>query len=333
MPNSTAFDDHLTVGESTVTDGSGALFQEVRWTSAEICVTDRRVLFVPAEGGFVDVPRHQVQSIRSRPTTRRANHEIAALGMLAGGIAVAAVAIWATFLAATSLLIPLFTLLGAAGTLATTAIVARDLTLDADDVASAVDRVDDGLGAIDAGLAGIDDALTSVDERLETGLGDVAVRERVDVHHAYEPRVAEAVETHPVARWAAAGLGVLGAAGLLLLGAWVALGLTAMAAVGVASAIHGLEHVRALDAAGQRIRRQRSVCLYLVDGRTVRFRIDDDADIDRELSRLTARTPDGALPSANPEGTGAGGAGEPGTGERGTGENGSGKRGTGKSGA
>lgn len=328
MPNSTAFDDHLTVGESTVTDGSGALFQEVRWTPAEICVTDRRVLFVPTEGGFVDVPRHQVQSIRSRPTTHRANHEIAALGMLAGGVAVAAVA--TLLLAGTaSLLVPLFALLGVTGTLATTTtIVARDQTLDADDVASAVDRVDDGLGAIDAGLAGIDDALTSVDDRLETGLGDVAVRERVDVHHAYEPRVAEAVETHPVARWAAAGLGVLGAAGLLLLGAWVALGLTAMAAVGVASAIHGLEHVRALDDAGQRIRRQRSVCLYLVDGRTVRFRIDDDADIDHELSRLTARTPDGALPSANPEGASAGDASE-----HGTGENGSGKRGTGKSGA
>lgn len=332
MPNSTGFDDHLTVGESTVTDGSGALFQEVRWTPAEICVTDRRVLFVPTEGGFVDVPRHQVQSIRSRPTTHRANHEVAALGMLAGGVAVAAVA--TLLLAGTaSLLVPLFALLGVTGTLATTAIVARDQTLDADDVASAVGRVDDGLGAIDAGLAGIDDALTSVDDRLETGLGDVAVRERVDVHHAYEPRVAEAVETHPVAHWAAAGLGVLGAAGLLLLGAWVALGLTAMAAVGVASAIHGLEHVRALDDAGQRIRRQRSVCLYLVDGRTVRFRIDDDADIDHELSRLTARTPDGALPSANPEGAGAAGAGEPGTGDRGTGENGSGKQGTGKSGA
>jgi hypothetical protein len=240
------------------------------------------------------------------------------MGLLVGGLVVTAIAAGSLLAGAGSVLVPLLALVGGLGTLGTATILVRDVDLDAGTVAAGVD-------SIDAALARIDDVVAALDARVDAELGDVDVRGTVDVHRKHEARIAEVVEAHPVAHWITAGLGVLGAAGLLLLGAWTALGLTGAAVAGVALSAYGLAHVRALEDAGQRIRRQRSVCLYLVDGRTVRFRIDDDADIDRELSRLTAQTAAGALPSAGADATAAG--------EHGTGENGSGNRGTGRSGA
>lgn len=311
-PASTAFDDHLTVGESPVTVGAGALFQEIRWTPAEICVTDHRVLFVPSEGGFVDVPRGQVLSIRSRPTTRRGNWELGAQATLVAGLALATLAAGTLLVGADSGFVLLFALLAGTGLLATAALIARTaglvgsgsgllgtdgllartrltdraggtatrtVGLGADHVAACVER-------IDATLASIDELVA--DTPLDDAMGDADPIGAVDVHRRYERPVAQFVEAWPFAGWLAA-FGPIGTGALIAVGAWLPLGLTVAAVLGVASATVGLDHLRRAD--GQRLHRERSVCLYLHGGRTVRFRIDEDASIDRELSRLTVGRP------------------------------------------
>lgn len=310
MPTaSTAFDDHLAPGEAPVTDGSSVLFQETRWIPAAICVTDHRILFVTDDDGFVDVARSQVLSIRSRPTTRRANRAVGAQATLVGGVVLATLATGALLAGASGLLVPLLALVAAAGTLATGALAAleagliardagrsdrepeqpgRDVGFDAGHVELVVDRVDAALARFAETLDGtrIDDA---------TGAADRVAA--VDVHRRYEQPVGRFVDERRLSQWIAGAVGTVGAAGLVVLGAWIALGLTTAGVAGFGLAAYGLDKKRALDDGGQGVRRERSVCLYLLGGRTVRFRIDADADIDRELSRLTVGRP--ALPATD----------------------------------
>ncbi|GAB3690351.1 hypothetical protein GCM10028857_26650 [Salinarchaeum chitinilyticum] len=315
MTNSTPFDDHLAAGETPVADGSSVLFQETRWTPAAVCVTDRRVLFVTEADGFVDVARNQVLSIRSRPTTRPANRAIGAQAALVGGVVLATLAAGALLAGASGPLVPLLALVAAAGSLTTGALVAlesgllggaagpleRDagaiddesgttgpMGLTADHVELAVDRVD-------AALARLADVLEGTP--IDDAVGVAAPVAAVDVHRRHERPVARFVDERPLLQWLAGAVGLVGAAGLAVLGAWIALGLTAATVAGIGLAAFGLDGKRALDDAGHGVRRERSVCLYLLGGRTVRFRIDADADIDRELSRLTVGRP--ALPATD----------------------------------
>jgi hypothetical protein len=281
MPDSTSFEEYLAVDESSETVGSGSLFQATAWTPSAICVTDRRILFVPADGGFVDVPRRQVLSIRSRPTRRRTGLAIAGLGLLVGGVVLAALAGRGLLAASGTVAVPALALLAAAGVVATGWLVTRDVALTGDRVSTAVARSETGL----------QDLLGRVDDRLDRDVPDaVAVPPHV------EERLVGIVGEWPLLRWLAAGTGVLGAGGLLALGAWTALGLTGLALAGIGTVAYARTYVDALEARDRRIRRERSVCLYLLDGRTIRFRIDDDASIDRELRTLTARGPTEPVP-------------------------------------
>ncbi|AGN01186.1 hypothetical protein L593_06185 [Salinarchaeum sp. Harcht-Bsk1] len=281
MTSSTPFDDYLAAGESSELVGSGTLFQEPAWTPASICVTDRRILFVPTDGGFVDVPRGQVLSIRSRPRSRRTRAEIASLGLLATGVALAGLAGAAVLAGAGTLLVPVLALLGTIGTLATAALVTRGGGLSESDATGALDR--------------IDEVLQRGDEALE----------RFDVPPAFSldgeqrERLTGFVDERPVLQWAAAGLGTIGAGGLAALGAWTALLLAAGVTIGVGAGAVGLDRHRDLQRGDRARRRERVVGLQLLDGRTVRFRIDAEATIDRELSRLTARPAASRLPSAD----------------------------------
>lgn len=266
-----AFESYLAVEESSVTAGSGTLFQGTQQTVAGICVTDRRILFVPEDGGFVDVPRDQIRSIQSRPTTRRTSREIAGLLLVAAGIALTVLAAGGLLLGSPSATVLVLALVGAAGILATAAIQYFDVGLDGGDGAAVIDAIDAALARVDA-------------------------REEVDVHRRNEQRVVRTVEERPLLGWAAALIGTIGAGGLAAVGAWTALALTLAAAAGIAAAVHGGLFVRELGERGERVTHDRVVSLGLVDGRVVRFRIDAEATIDRELSRLTAERPGDRLP-------------------------------------
>ncbi|WP_248517757.1 hypothetical protein [Salinarchaeum laminariae] len=316
MTSSTPFDDYLAGGESSELVGSATLFQEPTWTPASICVTDRRILFVPTDGGFVDVPRGQVLSIRSRPTTRRGNWELGAQATLVAGLALALLAAGALLVGAGSGPIALFALMATTGTLATAGLTARTAGLldvdwgplgsdddqEREDGLLARTRLADrstdsstrtaGLGAdhvtacvdrIDASLASIDELIA--DTVIDDALGDADPIGAVDVHRRYERPAAQFVEAWPLVGWLAVSIALIGVGALLALTAWIPLGLTLAVVLGVASAAVGFDHLPRAD--DRRIHRERSVVLYLHGGRTVRFRIDDDASIDRELSRLT----------------------------------------------
>lgn len=319
---SRAFDEHLTAGESPVTTGDGSLFRQTWWTPSSICVTDRRILFVPEEGGFLAVPRDRVQTIRSRPTTRRADREIGALLLLVGGVLATALAVAGVLAGSGGLLQPLLATAGAVGVLATAAVVASDAGLAdgglAEDVATSVIAIGNALPGAPAArnadgfpdadrLPGAErvmaserlpdresvpgqDRVPSADRlRSVSARSKPAALEGVTAHRRVGSHVADVLDQRPTGYWLAALVGTIGAGGLVAVGAWATLGLTVAAAAGLACATYGLSRVRALGDRGERVERERSVCLYLIDGRTVRFRIDDDADLDRELSRLTAK--------------------------------------------
>jgi hypothetical protein len=285
MTEPTSFEEYLAVDESAVAVGSGTLFQATAWTPSAVCVTDRRILFVPAEGGFVDVPRRQVLSIRSRPTRRRTGRAIVGLGLLVAGAVLAVLAAW-TLSTAGGVAVPAFALLATVGAVATGWLVSSGVELDGGQVSAAIDAVETSLG----------DLLGSVDDRF----GDRIASRRVPGDVAVPPRVESVLvavaDDRPVLRWLAAGVGLLGAGGLVFLGAWTALGLTTMGLAGIGATAQARAYERALEDRDGRIRRERSVCLYLLDGRTVRFRIADDASIDRELRTLTARGPTASFP-------------------------------------
>ena len=271
MTSSIPVDEYLAGGESSVTAGTGTVFQETRWTPAAICITDRRILFVPPAGGFVDVGREHVSAIRSRPRTRRSTADVLALSGVIGGGALAWLAAFALLVVADGLAVPTLASVTIAGTLATAAVVATDARLSGADVRETLTRIDRFL----ARRASIPPP--SRDRRREELLVTV-------------------VDERPVLRWGAALLGTAGAAGLVALGAWSALGLTAAVAAGAWIAWSGRNRHRELVHSGDAVRRERSVALQLLDGRTVRFRIDADASIDRELRRLTARADGASLP-------------------------------------
>lgn len=274
---STAFEHHLIPDESPVAVETGTLVEETRARPAAICLTDRRILLVAEDGGFVDVPRDQVRSIRSRATTSRSDRELLGLLLAVGGIALAAIAGGVLLVGAGSATLAAATV-AAVGTVAAGAVWRLDVSLRGRHVAAATDRIGCRFRQVDAlGHA--------------VGLG------------RYEDRVAAVVDEQPLVFAAAALVGVAGAAALVALGAWTALAATGGALAGFAVADGGVRSLRALEASGERIRRERAVSLRLVDGHEVRFRVDADATIDRELSQLTGRRVVAELPG---EGRGSG---------------------------
>lgn len=267
-----AFHEYLAADESPVTVESGALEEGGARTATAICVTDRRILFVTEGGGFVDVPRGAVRSIRSRPQRRHSDRELGALVLSVGGGGLAVVAAGALLVGLGGPAALALALVVAGGIAAAAALGRVDVALERAHVAAATDRVDGAVREIDA-------------------LDGVAVHRRIG------ERAAAAVDGRPVLSRGALLLAALGVAGLVALGAWTAIALTLGVLCGVAAAGYGAWYVRELEARGERVHRERDVSLRLADGSTVRFRIDDDATLDRELSRLTATESARALPA------------------------------------
>lgn len=263
MTGSTAFDQYLSGDESRVAVGSGTLLETADRTPASICVTDRRVLFVSEDGGFVDVPRDHVQSIHSHPSSRSTTGEIWGRTVLAIGVLVAAIAAVGLFVTVGGPVAAVPAALAVVGLGGAMAIQRSGWQGSAEDVTAVVGWIDRALGR-----AGVEDAVTT--------------------HRRAEKRLGRIADDQPLGFAASALLTIVGLVGLLVLAGTMALALTVGILAGLVLVDYGVRYVRALDRRGERRRRERSVRLHLVDGRTVRFRIDEAETIDRELSRLTA---------------------------------------------
>lgn len=247
------FEAYLAPSEPVVAGTSGTLYADSFRSAGTVGVTDRRVLFVSEEGGFLDAVHGAVHSIRSHPQGRFAFRGMAPVlvSVLGAGVALAA-AVWVLLLEPGVLGFVL--LLGTVGGAALSDRIRRngpgtDWWFPDDAWVAFLDR-----------LSGVDRLREPVARARAGGDPDLVV-----------------LGVATVALLALVGL-VAAAESLLV----VPLSLAAIA--GVALAEHGYRRRREADADREDRPRRRDVSIHLVDGRVIHLRIDDWERFDRELS-------------------------------------------------
>ncbi|MFC6717037.1 hypothetical protein ACFQGT_06940 [Natrialbaceae archaeon GCM10025810] len=248
------FGTYLADTESIVDAGTGRLVDGEASTEGEIGVTDRRLLFVSDETGFVDVRYDQICSIRSESRER----------LTPRGIGVRLFAVSGALLAALALLLQaVVTPTGRGSLLAVVAVGGFA-------VAEAVRRT-----GVDVDWSAVVDALRNADP----SLGDGAIRHRWETEYVY---------ARVVLLIGAGVLGALASVGLLVVtGRPLAFALTFVALGGLAAADHGVRAVRRLERRGEGRRTVRTVTIHLVGGQDTTLHLEPTDRIDRVLSRAS----------------------------------------------
>lgn len=270
------FREYLAADEAVVAVGSGTLLDSSRREPVSIGLTDRRLLSVAGDGGFLDVEYRTISSIRSRPRrplTYRGNDYrlVAAAGVLLavpallGAVVLAAG--WPAHVLAVAFL----------GSLAAAVYVDRsDFRVAWPALADAVASFYDG---------------TDEPHRLRRHEQRVVRRAERIADRVGRERLLVALVTL---------LAVLSFVGLLAVAANALVApLLVVAAAGLALVDYAYRHRSDLDGIDLVRRDQRELDIHLGDGRTVSLRFDAEETIDRELSRLTsARDPETVAPSS-----------------------------------
>ncbi|MHB9285438.1 hypothetical protein ACKVMT_00180 [Halobacteriales archaeon Cl-PHB] len=248
--------DLLGTDETLVTVASATRADSRDDEAVTVGLTDRRLVTVAADGGFLDLRYDAIHSIRSRQRESVAYDGIdyRALALLGGGAVVAAVV----------------------GSLAVAAnsgpgIVAF-LTL----------------GGFAALVAGHRDAVDERAVRRSTRdwLASAVEDDRLE---RYERRLGRHLEVHEVLVAGSALVTLLALGGLFVVTASalvVVFGLLAVGGVWLVD--YAIRHRDAFDGFHVARQAQREVVVHTADGRTVRLRLDGDSPFDRELSRLTS---------------------------------------------
>lgn len=268
------FREYLAPGESVVDAGTGTLLDDSRRREGSIGVTDRRVLFVAEDGGYVDVAQSCISSIRSHPRTTVSSEEaryrlVAAAGAL---LAVAAVA-GAAVLTASALGTALF-LVGVGGFV----------------LAEHVRR--SGPAVVWTTLEWVRERLPGRPRVADPGSPDLGGFDRLGVDlgglEGLRGRMRDAgeLDERELLTFAFGGVGLAALIGPVALAASLAvlpLALVALGGVGLADYAYRRERVLARDAGSRQ--REQEVSIHLADGRIVRLRVDAAGRIDRALSR------------------------------------------------
>lgn len=258
-----ALREHLAPEETLLTAGPGRLVEPAYRAGVSIGLTDRRLILLADDGGFVDVGHDAVHAIRSRPRTTLTSGELAARAMVIGGVLVATLAVAGLLVLATSYLVPAFALLGVGSIVAVEYVLRAGIELDG---------------------SGIVGATGPLDERLRRPIGDERFR-RV------ETRVATVVDEYPILPATGGVLALCGFVGVVVLaGHWGGVALPVLALGGFALVDTDSRRIRDLADRDERRRREREVRIDLVDGRTVTVRIAAEQSIDRDIGRLVRGT-------------------------------------------
>ena len=253
-----AFETYLAPGESLVSGATGRLLDASTRSAGVVGLTDRRVLFVTEDDGFVDVAHEAVSSIRSRPRREFSYRELgpAVLAVLGAGVAVAGFVgvlalepgIGGVFLA----------LVAVAGVVAAELVRRRGAPDDWLDSTAAGGRFESALAEVE-GLRGTAE---------RAGTGDVDLPTDPDV-------LVLGIVT--VALTAVVGL-VAATESLLVVPLLLA------TVGGLALADYGYRMERDADRPDRAPGREVSV--HLVDGSVVRLWVDPDARFERDLSAV-----------------------------------------------
>lgn len=248
---------YLSPDESVRRETSGTLVHDSYRSEGAICVTDRRVVFVSNDGGFLDFAFDVVYSIQSRPRTTFTYRAVGYRLLAAVGVLTALTGAIATVLQGTRVVAAVLLLLTVGGAAAAEYVrrsgIAIAWTPPAE--ASGMGRLAPGAFHLirpNGGRAQSDD-----DVLLILGLGLVSLT-------------------------AIVGLVVLTDGLLVVLLSLVTLG-------GLALSDRAYRRTRTLEEAGGGRRHEREVSVHLVDGSVVYFRVDPACSIDRDLS-VAART-------------------------------------------
>lgn len=248
------FQEYLAPDESVIDADSGTLVDNSRRTEGWIGVTDRRLLFVSDDGGYVDVAQAGISGIRSQPRTT----------FTARGIRYRLVAAASAFLAVAAFL--------GSAVLTSNALGATLLLVSVGGFVLAEHVRRNGTDVVWT-------ALETVDARLPDGFDGVSqFRERVEGARDVD-------DQHLILGFAclalAALIGPVALAGSLLV---LLLMLVALGGIGVAD--YAYRHERELAGGGGSQRHVREVSVHLVGGNIVRLRVDSAKRLDRALSRV-----------------------------------------------
>lgn len=280
---SAEFEAYLAPGESVVTGSSGSLYDDPYRSDGSVAVTDRRVLFVSEDGGFVDVAHDAIDSIRSRPRStivyRGLGHALVALL----GVLVAASAFVGALLVEPSALALLFGLLTVGGVVA----------------AERVRR---------HGVGSIWERLRAASERIPTGaprrrISDVLDRlvgpDRLDREGSVVDGPTEADGDEDLLVVGLVSLALVGSIGLIVVVESLLVVPLSLAALGsLALSEYAYRRLRDQETVGRSRRPEREVSIHLADGSVVRLWVDPDGRFDRDLS---AQARESARPEAAAE--------------------------------
>lgn len=246
------FDAYLAPDEDVVASVRGRLADSARRSWGAVAVTDRRLLFLSDGDRFLDVGHDAICTIRGHSRSRWTVAGVGYTLLAVVGVAVAALALLPVVARRPGLPVLGLLLVALGGAAAAEGLRRTSLAVNPEAV-DVVTRV-----VLRRAPVG---ALTDVRYRYR-GAGDALVL-------------------------AAAVVSLLGLVGLVALtGTLAVVPLVTAALVGLAVADAASRQVRRLDADGRRRRRERAICVDLVDGRRLDLTVDPDEHVDRVLGEV-----------------------------------------------
>ncbi len=242
--------------EPLVTVHSGRVSADSRWQSASIGLTDRRLLCVADDGGFVTLGYDSICAIRGRSRTRRSYRGTDHGLLLGGGAVLAVLGLVGVVALATSALVHLLVLGTVAGV---------------------------------AGVAYLRRNPASVDREAIAGLADRAPTEvgSDDIVHRFEYREIDDADVHMASLIASGAVAALSfaAAVVVATSALVVLA-TLVLLAGLALVDYALRHRADLDDVAIDREREAELSIDTADGRTVHVRSEPSNGLGEALSRL-----------------------------------------------
>lgn len=280
--SATEFEEYLAPGESVVTGSPGSLYVDAYRQDGTIGVTDRRVLFVSDDGGFLDVAHDAINSIRSRPRSTVTYLGIGHVLVALLGVLLAAFAFAGVLLLESSVVGALLGVLSVGGIAAAEYVRRHGVRNELVPFEATGRRFS---AALDR--SGHRDRLDGVVEDL---LGGTLAEAEPD---GYDELLVVGVAS--VALVASIGLVALAESLFVVPLVLATLG-------GGALAEYAYRRLRARDDVGRNRRLEREVSIRLVDGSIVHLVVGQDGRLDRDLSSLAreSRRPEAAAEPTRP---------------------------------
>jgi hypothetical protein len=265
--------EYLVSDEPVKAAADGQVLDSTPGGTVSLGLTDRRVVFVSEDGGFLDIDYDHICSVRSQPRTAVSVRGNDYRLLLVGGFVLGIVGLLGVLGVASNPLSPVFTLLfvGGIGVAERAVRLDEDVTIEGVDPIARLRRLDGRFDwdAVEAKMNGLNGHSP----------GAIAHREKRRVNEYVGDR-----------QLLLAGSVVLAFAPFIALVVFESSLLAPVFALftagGIALLVYGFRHGGDLQNLQVVREREREVSIDVVDGRTVNLRVDPDVTVDRKLSRL-----------------------------------------------